>query len=1237
MSEPRGPKSPDDSDATTRRQAKRPPFVMRTLGRFRLEAELGAGGMGRVYRAVDTRSGQEVALKELFELDPTSVYRLKREFRRMADISHKNLVSLYELCEDNGQWFFTMELLDGRNLYEAMQAARGDLDVLRELLRQLTRGVHALHQAGKIHRDLKPYNALVTSELRVVLLDFGLVDEIDHKTLFGERGMIEGTPLYMAPEQAAGQFPMPASDWYAVGVILFEALTGRVPFEEDPINDKLCVDAPRLSSLLPNIPHDLDDLVAGLLRRVPTERPGAAEIFRWCAPDRVLTVSRRNLLATELIERQEAMAALYDTFDQVLRGSPACIDLVGPAGIGKTALIRRFKAEVVETGGLILEGQCSQRESVPFRAFDGLVDAVTGYLCSLPAAECETMCRDIGGKLYALTQIFTVLARIESIAQQTTTSIPEPREGRRQAFQGLKVLLHRIAERRPTVIVLDNLQWGDLDSASLLNHILASPGVPPALFVTAYRRSDTPILQQVALQRALSTPPYLWREVELAALSFEASVELAGRITSRDSSRDTARRTGRKRTPNTRIAQQIARESAGNPAMILALVEESERSGRAGLSPPGEGDLLRRLVRSRLARVDDEAREVFGRIVVADSVLPMALLQATGAWQGDLLALLAQLRSQGLVQLAEEGEVQGMALPDEQIQQASLAILDPELIRRSHGDLATAYIVTNTAGPEKIARHLHAAGRDDAAADHAREGALAALKALAFDRAAELYGLALACKPDQWFTQRERAQALVLAGRGVEAAPLFLAAAKNSPPNAAADLERKAAEHYFNYGHLERGSEILRTLLESAEVQVPQQIREVRGQLAEMSARLVRRGYAFVERSDYELSRKVLDRIDLCWVAGKGLMLNDPSRSSFFLVRCALLALDAGEPQRIAKSLALCGLSHSGGNQAVGTAMLDASLQLAQRIRDHYAIGLATLCKGILARNQGHWRTALTEIDFGVQYLRDHCPGRVWEGGLGQASTMAALEAMGELRIMSERSESLYQRAQAIGDVHSSRIAAIYSALTLVAAGKPKQARSRIRDALAQWPRDGFHVQDLHALKIGVYCDLYERRPLDAWQRVQNVWTVLVASDFLDIASRRAEAFLLRARAALATLRADPTRHAAVAEVITEDIAQLEREGHPHLKADANLLRAGLAACRGDAVTARRHLQLAKKGFDAAEMGLNADIAERLLHVATQADAGKATARLDAHMHMQNITNIDAWMRVMAPGLVAST
>ncbi len=201
--------------------------------RFEIRRQLGAGAFGVVYEAFDRERSAPVALKALASVDPGSIYDLKREFRSLAGVVHPNLVALHELFREGDRWFFTMELVLGRDFREHVGRDRGQR--LRAALRQLCEGVAALHRAGKLHRDLKPSNALVTPEGRVVLLDFGLAAELRPKAFDREGGPSEvvGTGPYMAPEVGLGKPVGAASDWYAVGVMLYDALAGRLPFDGD--------------------------------------------------------------------------------------------------------------------------------------------------------------------------------------------------------------------------------------------------------------------------------------------------------------------------------------------------------------------------------------------------------------------------------------------------------------------------------------------------------------------------------------------------------------------------------------------------------------------------------------------------------------------------------------------------------------------------------------------------------------------------------------------------------------------------------------------------------------------------------------------------------------------------------------------------------------------------------------------------------------------------------------------
>src|SRR5258708_211906 len=263
--------------------ASTPPPTPTPLGqwkgteRYEVRRCIGQGAMGAVYEALDRQRGRLVALKTLLHFSPAGLYLFKQEFRALADVSHPNLVHLYELVASEAEHvFFTMELVRGtdfvvfahkasarpssdpssevRTVYQEERQRRAsrpggrdgelplshpprgispaDCDKLRPALHQLVEGVQALHAAGKLHRDIKPSNVLVTGEGRVVLLDFGVATELSSLVdeNFLEEGQVVGTAHYMAPEQGTGDASTPACDWYGVGAILYEALVGSPPF-----------------------------------------------------------------------------------------------------------------------------------------------------------------------------------------------------------------------------------------------------------------------------------------------------------------------------------------------------------------------------------------------------------------------------------------------------------------------------------------------------------------------------------------------------------------------------------------------------------------------------------------------------------------------------------------------------------------------------------------------------------------------------------------------------------------------------------------------------------------------------------------------------------------------------------------------------------------------------------------------------------------------------------------------
>lgn len=246
------------------------------LGNYDVLAELGRGGMGVVYSAIDRSRQQRVAIKLLPRPDAESVHRFKREFRTLADLTHPNLVGLYELVAEGDTWFFAMELVEGVDFVRYSRPSPKqppDFVRLNNALGQVVAGLAALHAAGQIHRDIKPANVLVdTTQHRVVITDFGLA------TPYAPREWLEtacsdfgGTIAYMAPEQME-MSPQPASDWYSVGVMLYQALTDRLPFCGTPMqifHDKQSEEVLPLGEHCTDIPDTWSRLCCDLLRKNP--------------------------------------------------------------------------------------------------------------------------------------------------------------------------------------------------------------------------------------------------------------------------------------------------------------------------------------------------------------------------------------------------------------------------------------------------------------------------------------------------------------------------------------------------------------------------------------------------------------------------------------------------------------------------------------------------------------------------------------------------------------------------------------------------------------------------------------------------------------------------------------------------------------------------------------------------------------------------------------------------------
>ncbi len=254
-------------------------------GRYRLVAQQGSGGMAVIYKAVDLALGRTVAVKVLrpsLTNDPEFLKRFRQEARNVANLSHPNIVTVHDVGQDGNTHYIVMEFIDGEDLKRLIRAeAPFSIDRALSIGIKICAGVGYAHRAGLVHADVKPQNVLVTDHDNVKVTDFGIAQALQNTQPRERQKVVWGSPHYFSPEQAQGEAPTPASDVYAVGIVLFEMLTGRLPFvgtdQQELAMAHIREMPPNASDFNPNIPVHLDRILLKVLSKEPASRYRTAD------------------------------------------------------------------------------------------------------------------------------------------------------------------------------------------------------------------------------------------------------------------------------------------------------------------------------------------------------------------------------------------------------------------------------------------------------------------------------------------------------------------------------------------------------------------------------------------------------------------------------------------------------------------------------------------------------------------------------------------------------------------------------------------------------------------------------------------------------------------------------------------------------------------------------------------------------------------------------------------------
>ncbi len=1196
--------------------------------RFLVQRRLGAGAYGVVYEAYDRQENSLVALKVLRFAEADSLYRFKKGFRALSDIRHPNLVSFYELLSQDGLWFFSMELVPGRDFIEALAThdATEDLSRLspyggadpptaphsfpaspppgssfevnprppdfpriRRIVLQLARGLHTLHSHGKVHRDIKPPNVLVTEDERTVLLDFGLVTELRRIGIPAAEPLTVGTPAYMSPEQALALPGSAASDWYSVGVMLYQALSGKLPFE----GTTLSILASKQTGMPPPLtdtPDDLEKLCFGLLDPDPESRLQGAELLRRLDDSTPGVTPRSEAPSTPptpgeagapFVGREEIMTEL-ETALAASRNGTETVYLCGASGMGKTALIDRFIARLTaaDDQAVVLAGRCYLQESVPYKALDSLIDALSRYLSSLPRQEVEAL---LPAEVGPLTQVFPVLLRVGLIGSTQTEAL-DPHRLRRRAATGLRELLRRLAARHTLVLVIDDLHWGDLDSFRVLDEILRLPDPPRFLLIGAYRLEDqpaSPFLRAMTGHReALRWRGIGVRELEIGELSASEAQDLIGALEHQGLEIPLAR------------AGRILREAGGNPLFL------SELAHFSNAAEPTIADVdLHDLILSRVDALPPPAQRLLEAIAVAGKPvnLEVARQAADATFEG--AEPLTLLRAHKLIRQVAGEEHEEIETYHDRIRAAVVERLSPRSLRGYHRALAQALESSGSGDPETLAVHYQATAEVVQARRYAITAASRAEQALAFERAVRLYRLALDLSEDQgderYRLRLKLGEAQANAGRSREAAETFLQAVGHSGSVNPIEAQRHAAEKLLISGHIDRGMAILRHVLRTVGMRFERRSWKALADLWWHRLRLRLRGLAFEEQAVSNCDPEDLRRIDACWSVEIGLCLVDVLRASQFHARHLLLALDTGEPERVARGLAM-EVFFGSMEGAGGGEILERARRLTGRLGARHPASLTEMASGMLACSQGRWREACLSLEKAEGQLREARTGVAWELDTVRHFRVLALLQLGRWPELFAELPSLLGPAREQGNIYLEiHLRHWVESFRHLVDDRPADARRTLAETIQCWSHEGFHFQHFGHLYATAQTALYQDGGARAWETTNRRWSELTGSMIQRIEMVLILSHDLRARCAVAAAAQidDSGRRSWLLGEAESGARKLERAGSGWATALAGLLRAGIASVSGRRGTALAHLETTAGEFEASDMPVHAAVA----------------------------------------------
>jgi predicted ATPase/predicted Ser/Thr protein kinase len=887
------------------------------LGRYRIEALVGTGGMGAVYRAHDSRLERQVAIKVLQPLaeEPIARARLIQEARSASALNHPNICVVYDAGEESGQIFIAMEYIEGRSLLDLVRARVLPVEEVLRYGWQVADALAHAHERGIVHRDLKAANVIVSSRGSVKVVDFGLAKrmlgpeaETIPDRIQTQPGALAGTLYAMAPEQLRGEPVDRRTDIWALGVLLHEIAAGHPPFggiSGFEITSAILRDPPK--PLPAHLPAGLRRIVERCLTKdpalryqrieeargalealvpapvSPVARPGAAvaqpesDISSGGARVSGPTLVRAAVAAAaSFVGREPELIQMEHAWQRARAGERQVVLIAGEPGIGKTRLAGEFCRRRGAEGALTLVGRCDEDALVPYQPF---IEALGQYSSLLDDDSLRRQISTTGGS--EIARLVPDLVR--RLPDLPAGAAGDPESQRYRLFEAVNSLLVAESLRRPVVVVLDDLHWADKPTLLLLRHIARAGGPAALCILGTYRDTELGRTHPLAELLADLRRDQLATRVAVRGLALDEVVHLLSTWTGRAPARE--------------FSQLLAEETAGNPFFIREILTHLSETGmleqvdsgwrRERAAELGIPEGVKEVIGRRLSRLG----EVCGRTLSLACVIGrefrfdvLKTLAETG--EDELLDALEEATGAGVIAEVHGGPERysfAHALIRETLY-GELSTARRARLHRRIGEALEALARTQPVALADLAHHFTQAapaGDVEKAVEYAIRAAESAASTLAHEAAARFYEMALqtlelrGASPERTAIRtdlhRRRGDALASVGQWAAAKADYLAA-----------LEATGAEQ------LEPRAELLLSLSVVAFwlMDIPA-LRRQAGEVLEAAEKLDRRDLAAdasawlarAETSDGNLARAIeIDRraLDLAGGSARVALLHAP-------------------------------------------------------------------------------------------------------------------------------------------------------------------------------------------------------------------------------------------------------------------------------------------------------------------------------------------------------------------------